>query len=121
MDRAAPPLGDRSSPFPGDSCSHAPITHVEDGTKNPRGGRLESGSFGDLLPEKIPRPSAFSRKKLGTLAPSRQILFLLWCQAVNLNSHGLQFQPRHSLIEIIGNPVNFRLERLGVLNHVLYG
>ena len=56
---------------------------------------------------------------LRSLAPPRQILFLLRREPVDLNPHRLQLQLGDALVEFVGNAVDLFLQRLEILHHVL--
>src|ERR1700731_1956868 len=56
---------------------------------------------------------------LRPLAPPRQILFLLRRELVDFNSHRLEFQLGHPLIQVIRHSIHFLLQRLVVLHHVI--
>src|SRR5258706_5569040 len=57
---------------------------------------------------------------LRSLAPPRQILFLLRAEPVDLDSHRLQLKLSHSLVEFVGNLVDLFVQRLEILDHVLH-
>src|SRR5258708_36514162 len=83
---------------------------------------LRKNEEGRLAP-----PLRFKRKTndqqppLRSLAPPRQILFLLRRQVVDLDSERLQLQFGDPLVEIVGDFVNPVLQTLVILYHVLGG
>src|SRR6185437_8755900 len=55
---------------------------------------------------------------LRSLRPSRQILFLLRSEAVDLDAHGFELQLSHALIELFRDAIDALLESRVVLDHV---
>src|SRR6266851_2211667 len=82
--------------------------------KNKRGGLRRPASKSKAAGE-----GARSTLALRSLAPARQILFLLRAQPVDLDSHRLQLQLGNSLVEFVWHAVDLFLQRLEILDHVL--
>ena len=78
-------------------------------------------SFVELrLAGQVRAPSP-TRSDLRSFRPPRQILFLLRCQPVDLNSHGLQLQPCDAFVQLHRNRVHGLFQRGMILDHVLHG
>src|SRR6267142_4421863 len=58
---------------------------------------------------------------LCSLAPAREIFFLLRCKFVDLYSHRLELELGHFLVDIHRNRIDLLLQRAVVLHHIFDG